>query len=106
MHRMAARFQHGAGEGADRTFAVGAGDVNDRRQFAFGMAEIGQQPQDPIQHQVDLLGMECQKPFENCVALGDAHEARPLGAGARNALTCTTAGAGNRILGRARFIKR
>ncbi len=112
------RLQHGAREGADRALAIGAGDMDDGRQFLFGMAEIGEQPDDPVQDQIDPLGVKRQKPFEDPVAAGvaDAHErlagpgpdefeATATGTG-RVGVAFTTGGGGRRSFGRERFISR
>ena len=56
MDAVALRLPAWRAEGADRALAVGAGDMDDRRQLALGIAELGQQPQDAVQRQVDLLG--------------------------------------------------
>ena len=68
MHAIARALQHRAQIGADRTFAVGARDMDDRRQFFLRMAERRQQALDAIQHQIDALGMKRQQPLENGVA--------------------------------------
>ena len=70
MHAQPLRFQHGAAEGAGRALAVRARDMDDGRQFLLRVAQIGEQPQDAVQRQVDLLGMKRQQPFENSVASG------------------------------------
>ena len=44
-----------------RTFAVGSGDVDDRRQPALGMTERRQQAFNPAERQVDTFGMERQQ---------------------------------------------
>ena len=43
VHALAGRFQDRAHEGDGRALAVGAGDMDHRRQFALGMAERGEQ---------------------------------------------------------------
>ena len=68
VHAVARAFQHGAQIGADRALAVGAGDMDDRRQFAFGMAELGEQPLDAVEHEIDALGMKREQPFEDGIA--------------------------------------
>ena len=44
MDAIARAFQHRARIGADRAFAIGAGDMDDGRHLALGMAELGEQP--------------------------------------------------------------
>ncbi len=61
MNLQALRFQHGAGKGAHRALAIGTGDVNDRRQAQLRIAQRRQQPQNPVQRQIDLFGMQHQK---------------------------------------------
>ena len=51
-------LQHGAQIGDDRALAVGAGDMDDRRQAALRMAERGEQPRDAVERQVDQLRMQ------------------------------------------------
>jgi len=68
VHARAAGLEHGAQIGADRTLAVGSGDVKHGRQFSFRMSEGGEQALDPFQHQVDAFGMQREKPLENGVA--------------------------------------
>ncbi len=58
VHALARGFQHGAQEGDGRALAVGAGDVDHRRQFALGMIECGEQPLDAVERQIDPLGMQ------------------------------------------------
>ena len=77
------RFQHRAAEGAGRALAVGAGDMDHRRQLALGMIELIEQPQDAVQHQIDLLGMKRQQPFEDRVATRRRGWPFTLGAGRR-----------------------
>ena len=58
---------------AGRAFAVGARDVEDRRQAAFGMAEPFQQRAHPVEREVDRLRVKAHQPFEDRVAGGRAH---------------------------------
>ena len=66
MHALLRRLEDGAHEGDGRTLAVGAGDMNHRRQLPLGMAERRQQPLDAIERQVDPLRMQRQQPRMNC----------------------------------------
>ena len=61
MHAFAGGFENRACKCDGRTFAVGAGDVDDRRQMPFRMAERRQQALDAIERQVDALGMQRQQ---------------------------------------------
>ena len=60
VHALAGRFENGARERDRRTLAVGAGDVNKRRQPAFGMIERREQALDAAERQVDALRMKRQ----------------------------------------------
>ena len=58
----AGRFQDRAQIGDRRTLAIGAGDMNHRRQPAFGMIEPLQQPMHPLQTEIDPLRMQRGQP--------------------------------------------
>ena len=58
VHALARRLQHGLEVGDGRALAVGAGDVDDGRQAGFRVAELGQQPLDAAERQVDQLRMQ------------------------------------------------
>ena len=58
MDPQACGFQNRAQIRDRRTLAVGAGDMNDRWQLAFGVTEPFQQPMHPLQAEVDTLGMQ------------------------------------------------
>ncbi len=45
-----------------RTLAIGAGDMNDRRQLALGMVEPLQQPLHPLQTKIDTPGVQRGQP--------------------------------------------
>ena len=71
MHLAAPRLQHGAAEGADRTLAVGAGDMNHRRQFASaGWPRSASSRRIRSSTRSIFLGWSCQQPFQNGVASG------------------------------------
>ena len=55
---LAGRLQHRAHEGDGGALAVGAADVDHRRDAVLRPAELLQQGLDPLQREVDLLGME------------------------------------------------
>ena len=68
----ARRFQDRAQIGDRRTLAVGAGDVDDRRQFAFGMIEPLQQPMHPLEAEIDPLRMQRRQPRDQFAERGVA----------------------------------
>ena len=55
-------FQNRPQIGHRRALAVGAGDVNDRRQPAFGVIEPLQQPMHPLEVEIDARRMQCGQP--------------------------------------------
>ena len=55
-------FQDRAQIGDRRALAVGAGDMDDRRQFALGMIEPLQQPMHPLEIEIDALRMQRGQP--------------------------------------------
>ena len=67
MHALARRFQDRAQEGDGRALAVGAGDVDHRRQFLLRMTRARQQPLDAVERQVDPLGMQRGEPRDDRV---------------------------------------
>ncbi len=58
MHPQAGGFQDGAQIRDRRALAVGAGDMNDRRQLALGMIELSQQTVHPIEAEIDPAWMQ------------------------------------------------
>jgi len=93
MHAFAGRFEHGAHEGDGRALAVGAGNVNDRRQPPFRMIERGEQTLDPAKRQIDALGMQRQQPRQHGVerrrvGVERAHVVASSGAGKLGARWC------------------
>ena len=69
----AAGLEAGAQRGDDRALAVGAGDVDDRRQPALGMAERGEEPLDAAEREVDDLGVQRRQPVEDARRCPGAH---------------------------------
>jgi len=67
VHAQAGRLGDGAQDGDRRSLAVGAGDMNHRRQPALGIAERRAQAVHPPQRQVDQLGMQQAKPLKRGV---------------------------------------
>ena len=59
--------------------AVGAGDMDHRRQAALGMAQRCQQPLDPAEREVDDLGVQRVQAGEDQVTGGARHAPRPHG---------------------------
>ena len=55
--RAAVAFQDCATEGGDGALAVGAGDVDHRRQSQLRVPEIGEQPPDPVQRKIEAFRM-------------------------------------------------
>ena len=69
MHALAGRFEDRAHERDGRTLAVGAGDMDDRRQVPLGMAERAEDAPHAVKRQVDTLGMQGEQPREDRVNL-------------------------------------
>ena len=70
VHALAGGLQHGLEEGRHRALAVGAGDVDDRRQALLGMAELGQQRLDAAERQVDQPRVQRLQLGQNVIARG------------------------------------
>jgi hypothetical protein len=62
VHALPRGFEDGAHERHGRTLAVGAGDMDHRRQMPLGMAERRQQPFDAAEGKIDSLRMKRQEP--------------------------------------------
>ena len=58
MHAQAGGLGHRPDERAGAAFAVGAGDVDDRRQALLGMVQAAQQGVQPVEAEVDQPGMQ------------------------------------------------
>ena len=67
MHAFARRFEDGAHEGDGRALAIGAGDMDHRRQMPLRMIERVKHPLDAIEREIDALGMQRQKPRQHGV---------------------------------------
>ena len=65
MHAQARRLEDRAHERDGRALAVGAGDMDHRRQLALRMPERSQQPPHPIEREIDQLGMQRQQPRDD-----------------------------------------
>ncbi len=70
VHAVSGTLQHRAQESADRTFSVGARDMDDRRNVAFRMAQDAEQPLHPVEHQIDPLRVQIKQPFQDGIAAG------------------------------------
>ena len=62
MNAQARRFQNRAQIGDGRTLAISAGDMDHRRQFAFGMIEPLQQALHAVETEIDLVRMQSGQP--------------------------------------------
>src|ERR1700730_8421465 len=62
MNAQARGFQNRAQIRDRRTLAIGAGDVNDRRQLAFGMFEPFQEPLHSLEIEIDTPGVQGRQP--------------------------------------------
>ncbi len=86
MNAQAGRFQDRAQIGDRGAFAVGAGDMNDRRQSPFGMIELREQPMHPLQAEIDAARMQSRQPRDQRIERG-------LRSGGRRVHACGAAGA-------------
>ena len=66
---VAGGLERGAHIGDDRALAVGARDMDRRRQRPIGVAERGEQALDPVEREIDQLGMEREQALEKDVTL-------------------------------------
>ena len=64
-------FQHGAEEGLRGAFAIGARDMNHRRQFLFRVIQPLQDALHAIQAEINDLRMQREKPRQNGIT--DSH---------------------------------
>ncbi len=64
---LAGRLEDRPHERDRRAFAVGAGDMDHRRQPPFRMIERGQKALDAAERQVDAFGMQREKPRQDRV---------------------------------------
>ena len=62
VHPQPRRLAHGAQKGAGGALAVGAGDMDHRRQMQLRVAQIGQQTLHASEAQIDELGVERLQP--------------------------------------------
>ncbi len=88
VHAFAGRFEHRAHECDGRALAIGAGDMDDRRQPPFRMIELGQKALDAAERQVDAPGMQRQQPRQHGV------DRRGIGRLRAHVTAVATAGAG------------
>ena len=69
MHAQTGGLGHGSDEGAGAALAVGAGDVDDRRQAPLGMIQPGKQGTKPVEAEIDQPGMQPLEAGERSVRL-------------------------------------
>ena len=62
MNALTAGLEDRAHESDGGALAVGAGDMDHRRQSAFGMAERGEQAPHPVEREIDAFGMQRGEP--------------------------------------------
>ena len=99
MDALARRFEDRAHESNGGAFAVGAGDMDHRRQAPLGVIERGEKALDAVERKIDTLGMQRQEPRQHGVerrgfGLPVAHVT--AGSGARSA-RCSGAVAGDLV---------
>ena len=70
MHGEPRRLEDRAHERDGRALAVGAGDMDHRRQPPLRIAERGQNAPHPLKRQIDALGMQLREPRDNGVDCG------------------------------------
>src|SRR5690606_1754465 len=78
VNTIAARFQHGAQHGADRTFAIRSSHMKYGREGTLRMTKRFENAPGAIKRQIDQLRMKRRQPFKNDVASGGrvaAHDA-------------------------------
>ena len=98
VHAFAGGFEHRPHEGDRRTFAIGAGNVDQGRQAPFWIIESRKQSLDAAKRQVDALGMQRKQPRQDRVngagaSLRSAHAEAGSGAGKLSSCCGATAGA-------------
>ena len=67
MHLLTRRLEDCARKGDRRTFSIGAGDMDHRRQPPLGMIERGQKPLDAIKRQIDPPRVKRKQPCRHSV---------------------------------------
>ena len=70
MHFFSRRLQGGAHNGDDRALGVGAGDMDDGWQGQVRVAKGAQQPDDPVQRQVDQFWVQPRQSVEDGLGVG------------------------------------
>ncbi|MBB4403490.1 hypothetical protein GGD52_003992 [Agrobacterium tumefaciens] len=71
VHGKSGCFQQGPTKGADRAFAVGAGDMDDGRHSILRIAEFLKEPGNSIERKIEPLGVELHQLFDDLLGLTD-----------------------------------
>ena len=74
MDAVAGGLKQRAREGGGRALAVGAGDMNDRRQVELGIAEPVEQPRDAIERKVVALRVQRHQALDFAVGEKSCHQ--------------------------------
>ncbi len=95
MHALARRLQDRAHERDRRTFAIGAADMDDRRQLPLRMTKRGKKALDAAERQIDAFGMQREQPSQDRVdryraGRRRAHAGAGAGAGRLTSGSCGT----------------
>ena len=98
MHALARRFEDRAHEGYGRALAIGAGNVDHRRQMPLRVIERVKDARHALEPEVDALGVQRQKPRQHGVdrrsSVGRPFAHVVAGSGAGRLTRCTGALAG------------
>ena len=78
VNAQACGFQNRAQIGDRRSLAVGARDMDHRRQLAFGMTKRFQEPMHSLQAEIDGFRMQCGQPHHHVTKLRRRHGRRPV----------------------------
>ncbi len=71
---IACRMHYGCKHMACAALAIGAGHMDHRWHVLFGMAQLGEQPLNALQAEVNQLGMEREQALQNSVGTGHGDE--------------------------------
>ena len=67
MNPVAGCFQNGTAGSNDRSLPIGAGYMNNRRQFLFRIAQAVQKPLQAAEREIDFFRMQPGEPLQNPV---------------------------------------